>query len=410
MELYDDCGSGSDTSVMDAQSYITSATDLSSTTDAFAAWAHKVRLDTTIEVSIPSAEIFEPIRDLQAASKVLPDWLRYPDSPEYGSMAPSHYEWRDRLCLQLQAIGSTYSYGADKDPSLPYAILIMFQICRHHQAVRLLNYYEVGSKPDLRVCIDALITHYCDNTAGLLQYCMEQKLRLPACPGETTNMFTIRTGGVIMIPIPNFSPYVLNFDLLRASTALVGNSEILPDLLLVHCVVEFGTTASSENHMKMGIVSALHQKKVLGIQDQFVFGIFQPDMDFLQVNAGRWEQGEIKIYKVGAYSLRCPSSLVGIYPILRGISRLAVQYKEQLLSTDLDLSHPAFDNPPIDEWAPMERFTNEGTSEESNDSESQPGLSPALLSLGQWGVDNRIDVFRQSISDFDSPEDLDIAH
>ncbi|KAG8684704.1 hypothetical protein FRC11_011717 [Ceratobasidium sp. 423] len=51
----------------------------------------------------------------------------------------------------------------------------------------------------------------------------------------------------------------------------------------------------------MSIVLALHQK-VLGIREQFAFGVFQFKRYFLQVVAGIWQDDEMKLHTVATRS------------------------------------------------------------------------------------------------------------
>ncbi|CAE6420594.1 unnamed protein product [Rhizoctonia solani] len=297
----DDCA-GSDISITRAESCITSAMALAARTDELSAWAHEAKLDLVIKTVIPSGTVFEPIRNLQAASTKFPDWLKTPDSPEYGFLAPNHRKWRDRLCSTLQQSGFCYSFGRNWEADLPYAVLTIFPICHHLEAARLSN--RDGA---------------------------ERLLRLPDCTTDRAKVATTTVDGAIAIRVVDFEQYVSNLDLQHAASAIFKN------------------LFSGENQMKMAMVSALHQKKVLGTRTQFVFGIFQYNRDFFQVNAGCWI---IKIYRVGRFSLQSPAALVQFYILLREIKQLA-------------------------------------------------RLSPVLASLGQWDTDDRINSFSQSVGSYD---------
>ncbi|CAE6482721.1 unnamed protein product [Rhizoctonia solani] len=225
-------------------------------------------------------------------------------------------------------------------------------------------------------------------------------LRLP----NWSEVANTTVDGVIVIPIAYFPPYVSNSRLQDAADALISDAEIR-DLALVHCVVMFKHIGSGENQMKMAMTSSMHQKKDLGLQRQFVFGIFQHNMNFIQVNAGCWISDKIKIYEVGTYAARDPTSLVQFYLVLRGIRQLASRYEEELMNSSATLGNAVDTKSPVNEWAPIRTIATEDVFDESNHSGSsggseliiRPGLSQALASLGQWDVDDRINTFCRNI-------------
>ncbi|CAE6489986.1 unnamed protein product [Rhizoctonia solani] len=390
-------------SIARAEPCITSAMTLAARTDEFSAWAHEAKLDLVIETVIPSGMVFEPIRTLQAASTKFPDWLKTPDSPEYGFLAPNHRKWRDRLCSKLQQSGSCYSFGHNWEADLPYAVLTIFQICHHHEVVRLSNRDGLGSKADMRFCIDTLIAYICEvDTDRLTYYFAKRTLRLPDCTTNRAKVATTMVDGAIAIRVVDFEPYLSNPDLQQAASTLVNRDTLV--LELIHCVVGFKSLVNGENQMKMAMVSALHQKKVLGIRTQFVFGILQYNQDFVQVNAACWIVKKMKIYRIGRFSLHSPAALVQLYIILREIKQLANEYKEQIIRSGLALARPISDATLKSGWAPM----NTSTAGESNSSELagedlivQPGLSPVLASLGQWDTDDKIHSFFRSVGSYD---------
>ncbi|CAE6467680.1 unnamed protein product [Rhizoctonia solani] len=260
---------------------------------------------------------------------------------------------------------------------------------------------------DLRFFVDTLIAYSCEvDTDGLSHYFPDRTLRLP----NWVKVATVTVDGIVAIPI-TAGPYVSNFHLQVAANAFVGTPEPR-DVALIHCVAAFRSIENGETQMKMAMVSALHQKKVLGLQQQLVFGIFQLRVDFLQVNAGCWISDKIKIYEVGSYSTRSPTSLVQFYFVLQGMRQLASQYKEELTNSTLTLMEAIHIKIPVNEWAPT-------VSEESNNSGHsgeeeliiRPGISQALASLGKWDVDDRINTFCRNIGsgNSDSGDDLDIA-
>ncbi|CUA69258.1 hypothetical protein RSOLAG22IIIB_08382 [Rhizoctonia solani] len=373
---------------------------LAATTDELVNWAPQVKLCRVIETTIPDATIFESIRDLQSNSKLFPDWLKCPDSPEYNFIAPQHRGWRNDLCSTLQH-SSWCSFGCKWDVDLPYAVATIFQICHHHEIARRSSRDGPGSKMDVRFCIDTLIAYSCEiGSDGLSHYLTDRMLRLP----NWSKVATTTVDGVIVIPIADFRPYVSNLGLQEAADALISDQET-GDPALVHCVAIFKRMESGENQMKMAMTSAMHQKKVLGLHRQFVFGIFQNKMDFIQVTAGCWISDKIKIYKVGTYSARDPTSLVQFYLVLRGIRQLASRYEEELMNSAATLGNAVDVKSPVNEWAPIRMIVTEDVSDESNHSESsggseliiRPGLSQALASLGQWDVDDRINTFCRNI-------------
>ncbi|KDN32966.1 hypothetical protein RSAG8_13945, partial [Rhizoctonia solani AG-8 WAC10335] len=312
-----------------AKSYITSASELATKLEEFNAWAQKAKLDPVIKTTLPNTVIFNPIRDLQAASTTIPE------SPEFGFIPPTLLKWKDALCSTLQQSGSKYStsHSANDDPDLPYVVNSIFRLCRNHEIARLpINANGSENEAGIRSPLDNFFMNICQIDSPRFRYHVEQKLKLPACMTSKAKVTMTKADGVLSVPIPGFGPYDLSPELRAAASAFVGTPEP-PILMLVHCVVEFKRTDNGENQTKMGIASALYQKKVLGIESQFAFGIFQIQTDFLRVVVARWVGGKIRIYSVGTYSLRSPMSLLELYFVILGIRQLATTYEEELFQS-----------------------------------------------------------------------------
>ncbi|KDN34154.1 hypothetical protein RSAG8_12767, partial [Rhizoctonia solani AG-8 WAC10335] len=396
----------SDALTISTKSCTTSALELATKPEEFGAWTQKAKLDPVIKTTLPNTVIFNPIRDLQAASTTIPGWLRTLESPEFGFIPPTLLKWKDALCSTLQQSSSGYSTGRDGDLELPFVVQTIFRTCHHHEMLQSLDNYGLESERAARIYIDALIRCGVDSDA-LAKY------RLPPLTPITdrVRVATTTASGVILLPIANFNPYNLSPEFRTATSAATNTLENPEnrDLTLVHCVVELKWMGSGENQMKMALVSALLQKKILGTTEQFVFGVFQFDRDFLEVNAGLWLDDEIKVYKVGTYSLRAPASLIEFHLLLRGVNQLARVYRDQLMELSPVLQRAIETNLPVSEWAPIRVTTTRENFEESGDSEQsggessiQSGLSLELSVLGQWDVDDRIDAFRQSMRSCDS--------
>ncbi|CAE6495769.1 unnamed protein product [Rhizoctonia solani] len=336
-------------------SYVTSAEDLATRPEEFMDWAREVKLDPIIKETVPEAAVFNRIRDLQRASKVFPRWCRTPNSSKFGSISTSHYKWRDRLCSALRE--QKCDLQDDQDLSLPCALAFVFQACCRHAEVFSSNRRRLASKRDMRTHIDCLMGLDGDMP---MEYSTGRELRLPATASNKIN--------------------AANYDFRVAASAFYTDSITDEDLILVHCVTAYAPIGCGENRMKIGIVSALYQKRVLGIQDQFVFGVFQFEEDFLQVVAGIWQFDEIKIYKVGNYSLRDSFSLSQFYLVLRGIKQLASVYLDQLMDSEKALLTAIETNLPANEWAPVER-----------------GLSLKLAALEEWDRDERVNAFLEGM-------------
>ncbi|CAE7155756.1 unnamed protein product [Rhizoctonia solani] len=388
-----------------------SATDLAARADEFVNWAHGIKLDPVIRTIVPDAAVFSPIRNLQAAATEVPGWMKNPNSPEFGYISSIYQKWRDILCSTLQQSG--YSTGHDGDDHLLFAIQNIFRICHHHEMMQSTDNYGLGSEDDVYVFIDSLIQSCRLNSDPPVMYRMERVLRLPIPAPDRARVATITASGVMLLPIVNFGPWILSPEF-RIAASAVSTAEEAPDMIFVHYITELKCTDNSENKMKMGMVSALLQKKALGVPTQFVFGIFRSGIDFIRVNAGLWLDDEMEIYRVGTYSLRSPASLVEFYLVLQGIFQLVGVNRDQLMELAPALEKAIKTKPPVDEWAPIYIPTSsESYSENSEESgfQSVVRLSPALSSLGKWDVDNRIDSFLQSMGscDPDATDDAEIS-
>ncbi|CUA69607.1 hypothetical protein RSOLAG22IIIB_03978 [Rhizoctonia solani] len=441
-QLYDanDHNSSASNASINIGSCVTSATQLATKATESEDWARSIKLDPVIKTAVPDAAEFNPIRDIQAAARTIPIWLKNPDSPEFGYVFPVLLEWKDILCSTLQQSGSRYSPSHSKDLDFPQAVQVILRACYHQEVV--LKKLGLPSERSTRAYIDGLMDRSCEAVDDLVWYSTDRMLRLPVSTSklDRIRVSTIATSGGIFLPVPNFRPYELSPEFRTAASALADLTET-SKFMFIHCVTQYKSMNSSENRMKMAMASALQQKKALGLQDQFVFGVFQFDSDFLQVNAGRWVDDEIKIYKIGAYTLRSPASLVEFQLVVRRINQLAPVYRDQLMEVAPELQRAIENKAPVDGWAPIriattyddfERLSESEHLEESTDPEYSgtesnmkqggiisfaeagrylTGLFPELSSLGEWDVNERINTFRQGIRscEFGATEDAKVS-
>ncbi|CAE7171338.1 unnamed protein product [Rhizoctonia solani] len=180
-------------------------------------------------------------------------------------------------------------------------------------------------------------------------------------------------------------------------------------MILVHLVAEYKRDENGENKMKMGMMSALYQRKALGIEGQFAFGLFQFSGVGLQVVVGTWQDETIQFYRVGTYSRQSPETLVELYFLLRAIKHLAGKYKTELQNSSTKLLDRINANPPADEWAARDTDTIPEAPEHSNDEPQQgggsnipQGMTQALSKLEQWDENDRINAYNKSVGDCDS--------
>ncbi|CUA77055.1 Peptidyl-glycine alpha-amidating monooxygenase [Rhizoctonia solani] len=343
------------------KSRVAAASVLVTKTDMFEDWASVVKVQLAIETELPDTATFEVIKTLQARSLVFPKWLKQPSSKNW-VMPPAYKKWQDKICSTLNgSTGQEYSFaeGRELDSGFPFAMSIIAQLCHHQERIRS-NATRTGltSKTDLRFLLDGLIMHGCDGDGDeFLIYSTDQKLKLPEIKpseiSEKVNVATTTADGVTSLDINDFKPYIRLVGH-RAAMSPFSTKPPTFQLILVHCVVEYEREGTGENQMKMGIVSALYQKKVLGIQQQFAFGIFQYSGDGLQVVAGIWEGDIIKLYHIGDYSLRDPVSLIEFHLLLLAIKRLAAKYKQQLVDSSDALLNALKAKPPTHKWATPE--------------------------------------------------------
>ncbi|KEP52541.1 putative lactonase domain protein [Rhizoctonia solani 123E] len=395
--------SSSQTGARSHRSRITTASELA-TKPEFDDWARELKLEKHIERNLTDTPIFSAIKTIQSHSKIFPPWVRDKRSNNYSFIPPAYQKWKDVLCSSLQADDEyTFVDGGEADSAFPFAIGIIVQLCHHQDRLASVNRTSLDSNTDIHFILDSLMMHSCDGDGDeFLVYSTEQKLRLPATSSTKANVVTTTADGVSSLDIIEFDPYTIHIDYRESMSAFSTKNPTL-HLILVHCVVEYKRLGVGENQMKMGMVSALYQKKVLGIHNQFVFGIFQFNKDGLQVVAGIWEADTIKLYNVGKYSLRHPGSLVELYLVLRGMKRLAADYRKELLNSSKTLRGVFKTNPPVNEWATRDTNTIHELPEETDD-EPQHGDSHfqrGLSTLELWDMAARINAFHESIRNCD---------
>ncbi|CUA75591.1 hypothetical protein RSOLAG22IIIB_11863 [Rhizoctonia solani] len=410
----------SNTSTKTAKSHksrVTAASVLVTKSDMFEEWASVVKVQLAIETKLPDTETFEVIKTLQGDSLKFPDWLKNSNSKNW-RLPHAYKKWKDQICSELKKVDKSarqrYNFiteAGGPNTGFPFAMGIITQLCHHQERVQS-NVTRIGltSETDLRFLLDGLIMHGCDGDGDeFLIYSTEQKLKLPEIKpskiSEKVNVATTTADGVTSLDIKDFKPYTR---LVNRRPVMSSFSTKYPThrLILVHCVVEYKREGVGESQMKMGIVSALYQKKVLGIQQQFAFGIFQYSGDGLQVVAGIWEDDIIKLYQIGNYSLQDPVSLIEFHLLLLSMKRLAARYKQELMDSSDALLNALEAEPPTHQWAtPETRGTSTipETPEEQDDPPQHRGGSSfqhGLSTLGRWDIDDRIKTFKESIRNY----------
>ncbi|KDN41904.1 hypothetical protein RSAG8_07121, partial [Rhizoctonia solani AG-8 WAC10335] len=184
------------------------------------------------------------------------------------------------------------------------------------------------------------------------RFSTEQELKLPKAPFGNFDVTKTKSDGVLYLEVPNYTPYCASAGMQIASSAFVP--DIPTHLKVVHCVAEFKRDISGVNQTMMGMVSGLYQKRVLGVPEQFTFGMFRFQKVFLQIVAGVWQADErIHIYQIGQYSMMDPVQTLQFYLALRAIERLASSYRDQLRASERRLATHIWANPPAAEWLPV---------------------------------------------------------
>ncbi|CUA74797.1 hypothetical protein RSOLAG22IIIB_11489 [Rhizoctonia solani] len=396
-----------------ASSEISSASVLATKAE-FKQWATSVKLNRTITEDIPedslgpSEPIFGIIRCLREACTVFPRWLTEGD-PEFplSHISSAHLPLKKKLSTDLVAAmkRKRFKVNPDKDKELYCSIGTIFQSCLH---VKVLLMRQNPTEMDRRISIDTLIAHICEGDGDdIVQYSTEQKLKLPK--PRDFNVLTTTADGVMYLDLAGFDPYDMNAELRELGSSFVPGS--IKSLQVVHCVAEYKRGGGGTNQALMGIVSGLYQKKVLGIPHQPVFGIFHHAVDIVQVLAGVWQNGWIRLYQVGSYSFRHPRQAVQFYLVIRGIRNLGKTYYEELRNSEQEIAFRIEDRKPVDEWA-IDRM---GSISEHNEPDShipgrngpnsQSGLAHNLSILGHWDTRDRVLSYLDSMSDnVDYPE------
>ncbi|CUA76313.1 Nephrocystin-3 [Homo sapiens] [Rhizoctonia solani] len=397
-----------------ASSQVTSASVLATKEREFKQWATTVQLDRTIVTSIPKNPPnsvntnYDRMRALQAASITFPRWL-FPDSNQlsFDHLSLAHGPLKELLCRFLVAAkkANQIQVNPEEDRELYRSLSTIFQTCLHQKV--LVEQHEKPTEMDRRITIDTLMAHICEGDGDyIVKYGTEQKLKLPKATGF--DVLTTTADGVIYLDIPCYQPYEASSELREFGSAFVPG---LPNRLkVVHCVAEYkrGGSASGMNRALMGIVSGLYQKKVLSIAHQLVFGVFHVQVDVLQVIAGFWQDGWIRLYKIGEYSVRNPASSVQLYLVIRGIRQLGQFYAQELRELEQELEIRLMSQPPVNEWAmdrmnnipedPNEPYTQTHDGNEPNAS----GLGDQLSNLGHWDGHDKVFAYLKSMSDSDS--------
>ncbi|CAE7187319.1 unnamed protein product [Rhizoctonia solani] len=403
----------SETSTRSCKSRMTAASELAKKDREFADWAKAVKVDPKIKAILPGGSEFACIKELQSDSKKLPGWLRDPDSKEFGHIPPVYRKWKKPLCSQLKD-NPRYTFNESEDQTVPFAIGLILQVYNHGTRIETPNRNSLKSETDVRFDIDNLVMYSCDaDEDELLVYSTEQKLKLPSAkssqPSNQVDVTSTTADGVISLDLIGFEPYSFSDLQLQALLSAFSTKPPTSNLILVHLVAEYKCDGNGENQMKMGMVSALYQKKMIGIQGQFVFGLFQFMGNRLGVVAGIWQDGTINFYRVGNYLRQNLASLVELYFLLRAVKRLAAKYKTELEQSSNELANRIEANPPADEWATRDTDTIYEAPEEPTDEPQQgggsnipQGMTRALLKLEQWDATDRINAYTKSVSNCDS--------
>ncbi|CAE7062664.1 unnamed protein product [Rhizoctonia solani] len=309
-------------------------------------------LDTEIQSEIPTDPAFQIIRDLRNLSNQFPTWLTDKDSYQFKLLPSRCQSLKDELCSDFVAIKNRNPerFHQEEDPGLASAIDLIFRVCRHN---RILNSCFNPNKSERRLIVDSLLSHICEEAGEAVLYRAEQELRLPPAKVGRYNVTHTTADGAMLVGVTGFKPYDDNLNLQTAATAL--NLQTPRDLQVVHCVTEFKQEGSGANQAIMGMVSAIHQKKALGVLGQFTFGVFQHQANFLQIFAAAWQanEGKIKLYEIGIYSLNNPVHVVRFYLVIRGIVGVAGNYLQQLRESEPMLATQVEITPPAANWTPF---------------------------------------------------------
>ncbi|CAE6455391.1 hypothetical protein ACGC1H_005766 [Rhizoctonia solani] len=394
-------------SVHSNSSQITSASVLAQIPQ-FKQWANKVRLNRTIILVVPenppnsSNTQYDRIRSLKEVSSVFPAWLTEVNSPGFSHIAVAHVPLKEKLCSYLlSAIATNRATTTTAvDLELYRSIGYILQICLRQK--KLNEAYDDPTKMDRRVSIDYLLAYICESDGiDTIKYSTEQKIKLPKVRGF--NVSTTKADGVVFMDIPDFDPFEKSEELRDlGSTFSPGPPKRLK---VIHCVAEYKRDGGGTNQALMGIVSGLYQKKVLNIAHQLVFGVYHVSADILQVIAGAWQGGWIRVYKVGKYSLRDPMDAVQFYFVMREIRRIGQLYLEELRQSEMDFTLRLMDQAPVDEWDMdhMDSITEDPSESNSqvyngNGSNIQPGWHLKLSALGKWNRHERVLSYLESMS------------
>ncbi|CAE7077640.1 unnamed protein product [Rhizoctonia solani] len=377
-------------------SQITAASDLGSKPD-FTLWASLVGLDPDIQSEIPSNAAFQVIRDIQNLSNRFPTWLTDPDSAQFKHIPETYHPLINDLCSTLLAAKNLDPGRFHEDDFWLYcAISIILQACHHNM---MLGRHDIDpSERDMRFMIDCLLDDFCSSAEDrVVRYSINQDLKLPQARFGKYNVTNTKAGGSMLVEVTNFEPYRANPETQIVATEL--GPEIPRHLQVVHCVVGFQGQSSGKNRAMMGLVSAIHQKRALGVPEQFTFGVFQRQVHFLQVFAGAWQAGEskIKLYDIGTYLLSNPVDAIRFYLVFRAIEQLAGVYLEQLRQSEQELMSRVTANLPVVDWTP---FGMENVLGAPSEPGAAHGTALELLpAFEQRDTYNRVLSYLESISD-----------
>ncbi|CEL57268.1 hypothetical protein RSOLAG1IB_08480 [Rhizoctonia solani AG-1 IB] len=329
----------------------------------FAQWAIRARLESQVNRVIPLDPFFDKMRYIQRASIRFPSWLANKNSPNLCILPAGYQKWVEKLISKLSR-NPTYSLSGDEDPDLPSFLRPLLHICERQTRLSALG--RQHTEMDIRAVIDSLVIYtYEAEQMRTLRYSAEQTLKLPFIRTKNFDVATITADGVHSLEITDLD---LNeeYKFCEIVSAIKGVGAKTPTALsLVHCVTEYKRTGSGVNGAMMGMVSALYQKRVLGL-DHFVFGIYQCRTEFIRIVAAAWQDNKIKVYEVGSYSLKCPVQVIQFYFVLREIKRLGYEYADEVKSSNFALLQLFKEDPPGDIWARDDLSAIPETTDESD--------------------------------------------
>lgn len=121
---------------------------------------------------------------------------------------------------------------------------------------------------------------------------VERQLKLPPTNLENVSVRSVTPDAVDLIGFPDHPAYR---DSLKARESLSCFYQLEPPerLFVIHCVSDYNRSSAAQSKALVGMVAGLYQRRLLGMTNQFVFGLIRRSVHFLQVVAASWHQGKV---------------------------------------------------------------------------------------------------------------------